>query len=32
MCKQNSLGLQQIRNLEHENTQLVKMNKHQNHK
>jgi hypothetical protein len=24
MCKQNSLGLQQIRNLEHENTQLVK--------
>jgi hypothetical protein len=32
MLTQNSLGLQQIRNLEHEHTQLVKMNKHQNDK
>jgi hypothetical protein len=32
MFTQNSLGLQQIRNLEHEHTQLVKMNKHQNDK
>jgi hypothetical protein len=32
MLTQNSLGLQQIRNLEHEHTQLVKMNKHQNNK
>jgi hypothetical protein len=32
MFTQNILGLQQIRNLEHEHTQLVKMNKHQNDK
>ncbi len=32
MFTQNSLGLQQIRNLEHEHTQLVKMNKHKNDK
>jgi hypothetical protein len=32
MLTQNNLGLQQIRYLEHERTQLVKMNKHQNDK